>query len=181
MNSNQKENDWHCCCKQHWLLPETLFWKLLQIQMQAIFLHTNWGWFCDIWCIPTSHSCYRATKQNLNLKYCTEILDPSYLSHVIVRAQRWDHRIPHPGILLKQSFKICSPRGSEALTGACLLVCQFIIPHILFTFSSISVLPFKVGMRCVSSTSLPLASTVLPDSSKMSGVGFVTSRASTLL
>lgn len=42
-------------------------------------------------------------------------------------------------------------------------------------------LPLSVGMRCVSSTSLPVASTVLPFSSRMRGVGLFTSLISTLL
>lgn len=41
--------------------------------------------------------------------------------------------------------------------------------------------PFSVGMRCVSSISLPVASTVLPLSSRIRGVGLVTSLASTFL
>lgn len=41
--------------------------------------------------------------------------------------------------------------------------------------------PFRVGMRCVSSISLPVASTVLPLSSRIRGVGLVTSLASTFL
>lgn len=42
-------------------------------------------------------------------------------------------------------------------------------------------IPFSVGMRCVSSISLPVASTVLPLSSRIRGVGLVTSLASTFL
>lgn len=42
-------------------------------------------------------------------------------------------------------------------------------------------IPFSVGMRCVSSTSLPLASTVLPLSSRIRGVGLFTSLISTFL
>lgn len=50
-----------------------------------------------------------------------------------------------------------------------------------FTQRSTEDSPLSVGMRCVSSISLPVASTVLPLSSRMRGVGLFTSLISTLL
>lgn len=57
-------------------------------------------------------------------------------------------------------------------------LCMFVYKY----WISVSMyVPLSVGMRCVSSTSLPLASTVLPFSSRIRGVGLFTSLGSTLL